>query len=86
MRHHKEFRRDGQRNVDKMTGPEIARQSAAHIQRNHAKPGRNYLGDRISPDAGAMPAPGGSMPMGGMGGGGAPMGGGGAPDDTLGGL
>jgi len=73
------------------TGPHIARKAAAHIQRNAAKPGRDWMGGRpgqIDPSATAAPPPGGSTPMppdtGGMGGG---LGGGGGMDDQgLGGL
>ncbi len=78
------------------TGPHIARKAAAHIQTNHAKPGRDWLGGRaaakIDPMASAAPPPGGAMPMGGdaappsspppMGGGGPPM----SSDEGLGGL
>jgi hypothetical protein len=76
------------------TGPHIARKAAGHIQRNHARPGRNWLGDRagggqIDPTASAAPSPGSSMPM--DAGSAPPPMGGGAPmppggDEGLGGL
>jgi len=66
MAHHPRrdtFRHDGKHKVSNMNGPQVARQAAAHIQRNHAKPGRNFLGDRISPEGSAMLPAGGATPI-----------------------
>lgn len=74
------------------TGPHIARKAAAHIQRNAARPGRDWMGGRKAPSGGtinpsdtAAPPPGGSAPMpsemGGMGAGQSST-----PDEGLGGL
>ena len=60
------FHKDGHHKMRHHTGPEIARQFAAHIQRNFRPEGqgKDWMGGRIDPNAGGAPPEGGATPIG----------------------